>query len=301
MLTTNQIKSFVEANPKLVTVKQSKSHPELRVVKYTRKVFYDNLWTPELEEMRGLVVDQDWEPVVIPFKKIYNRHERGTDFERDTPVVAIRKVNGFMAAVTATEKYGVLVSTTGSLDSDYVDMAKAKLPLAFIEKISSEGNGIGVTYLFEIVHEDDPHVIKEHPGAWLLGIRDHETGRLSIRPHNTYWTHGLHFPEITCWDRFGDLVKHAKEVQHEGYVVYNYDLNPKALKLKSPHYLMTKFFGRKSPEKLEHILTSQNTMAHVEEEFFPLVNHLKENKDMFILLDEQSRFNYIKEFLRNGT
>lgn len=298
MITPQQIKAFVEANPTLVTVKQSKNYPELRVVKYHNRVFYGDLWTPELEEMRGLVIDQDWNPVVVPFKKIYNRHERGTDFDRDTPVVAVRKVNGFMAAVTYTGKYGVLVSTTGSLDSDYVQFAKDKIPQEFIQRLDLEKPN-GCTYLFEIVHEQDPHVIKEHTGAWFLGCRDHLTGHLAYRPHNSYWTHGLHFPEVTCWDRFGDLVKHAKEVQHEGFVVYNYERQ--ALKLKSPHYLITKFFGRKSDDKLNHILTSNNTLAHVEEEFFPLVNHLREVKDSFITLDEQGRFNYIKEFLRNGT
>lgn len=298
MLTPGQIKTFVEANPTLVTVKQSKNYPELRVVKYSNRVFYDNLWTPELEEMRGLVIDQYWNPVVVPFKKIYNQHERGTDFYCDAHVVAVRKVNGFMAAATYTDEYGVLVSTTGSLDSNYVQFAKDKIPEEFIQRLELE-RPTGLTYLFEIVHEQDPHIIKENPGAWLLGCREHRSGYLSYRPHNAYGTCGLNFPEVTYWNRFKDLVKHVKEVQHEGFVVYND--KRQALKLKSPHYLITKFFGRKSEDKLNHILTSHNTLAHVEEEFFPLVNHLREVKDSFIALDEQGRFRYIEEFLRNGT
>ena len=51
------IRRFVSENPDLVTYRQSKSHPDLYVLKYKKKVFFDNLWNNELEYCRGTVVD----------------------------------------------------------------------------------------------------------------------------------------------------------------------------------------------------------------------------------------------------
>ena len=67
MIDIKKIREFVENNPGLVTRKESIRYPGLFVLKYKRKVFYDNLWTPELQELRGLVVDEDWNIVVHPF------------------------------------------------------------------------------------------------------------------------------------------------------------------------------------------------------------------------------------------
>jgi hypothetical protein len=291
MLDTQKLKSFALSHPELVSIKPSSRYPGLSVVKYKPTVFFKNLWTPELEEMRGLVVDQDWNVVVLPFKKIYNRMERGFDIPRDEIVVAMRKVNGFMAAVTNTKDHGLLVSTTGSLDSDYVDFAKE---IIGPEKPEFDELPYGVTFLYEVVHPSDPHVVPELKGAYLLGARLHETGALLLPESGHY---GINVPEmITC--HYGDLVAHLPRVTHEGYVVYGSGNTERALKLKSPHYLVTKFFGRKTEQKLQDILT-RDQAPNLEEEFFPLFYYLKRNKDAFLSMNEQERFNYVKDFL-NG-
>ena len=64
--------NFIEANPQLVQVRQSVRYPKLSVIKYKKRVFYDNLWNDILEECRGLVVDADFNIVSRPFTKIYN-------------------------------------------------------------------------------------------------------------------------------------------------------------------------------------------------------------------------------------
>ena len=110
-------------------------------------------WNDILEECRGLVVDADYNTIVHPFTKIYNRGERGTDVDRDDMVTIVRKVNGFMAAVTVVNGE-VVVSTTGSLDSDFVQYAKDKL--GDLEQFKLQGR---YTYIFEIAHEEDPHII----------------------------------------------------------------------------------------------------------------------------------------------
>ena len=151
-------------------MKQSKSFPGLFVLKYKRKVFFDNLWTPELELCRGLVIDKDFNVVVHPFRKIFNYMENGTAFDRDAEVVYTRKVNGFLGCVTNTEKYGTLYSTTGTLDSDYAKMIEKHL------KGQVEHLPTGITYCFEICDESDPHIIQEDVGAYLIGAINVSSG-----------------------------------------------------------------------------------------------------------------------------
>ena len=49
----------------------------LSVLKYSRKVFYDNLWNKDkrLLDCRGMVVDSDDNIVVWPFTKVFNLYE----------------------------------------------------------------------------------------------------------------------------------------------------------------------------------------------------------------------------------
>ena len=122
---TEDLKQFIKDNPTLVRMSESKSHPGLFVLKYKNKVFYDRLWCKILEECRGTVIDKDFNIIARPFQKIYNY-----GWEKDAPVLApetlvtaYQKVNGFMVAVSLYEGKP-LVSTTGSLDSDYAKIGE---------------------------------------------------------------------------------------------------------------------------------------------------------------------------------
>lgn len=298
MITDLQLKEFCEKNPNLVTRKESKNYPGLFVIKYKNKVFYDNLWTPELCEFRGLVVDNDWNVVVRPFTKVFNRHERGTDINRDAMVTAVRKVNGFMAAVTNHEKHGLIVSTTGSLDSDFVGMAKEMLPEHVVPLV-------GYTYLFEICHPQDPHIVEEKLGAYLIGARNVSTGiMMSERELDEIalnsGTKDVYRPE---WKfcRFSDIVQETKTCKHEGFMVYSMSqLNDNvSLKIKSPYYLTKKFFARVNSKKLSAEWLVQNKV-NFDEEYYPLIDNISSNLLEFTNMNEEQRKTYIQDFLKNG-
>jgi len=290
-----KIREFVEANPKLVSIKPSVRYPELYVVKYKRKVFYDNLWTPELMETRGLVVDKNWNVVVHPFTKIFNRGENGMDIHRDESVVAVRKVNGFMACLTRY-KADNIISTTGSLDSDFVKLAEKH-----IQKLNIH---IGYSYIFEICDPLDPHIIPERPGAYLIGMRNLGNGKMmsedfldNERPKLTNWIHG---PAVLRPDwivaPFGKVVEMAQRSLQEGYVVYG-QKSGKVLKLKSPYYLFTKFMARKDTGRLVEMLGKPETLKKtVDEEFYPLVDLLCKVRDTFAGLNERERIQYIRNY-----
>ena len=98
-----ELQSFVMNNPKLVTMKPCGGYPGLFILKYTRKVFYDSLWTDQLENCRGTIVNSNFDVVSRPFQKIYNYgiEDRAPVLSDDTRVVAFRKVNGFLTAIRA--------------------------------------------------------------------------------------------------------------------------------------------------------------------------------------------------------
>lgn len=306
MFTIAQLKAFVEANPKLVTRRESVTYPGLFVLKYTRKVFYDNLWDADgiLNECRGMVVDKDYIPVIVPFTKIYNRGENDTDIPLDEEVVVVEKINGFMATATWTKQYGVVVSTTGSLDSDFVKLAKKWLEPSIIPYIA-KFEIPQWTYIFEICDLTDPHIIKELPGPVLIGLSSLSGFRLNRPDEFNKVNRGEEWLD-DCALRMGvrrpshfrlkfeKVVEAVKMDIKEGYVVYG---NTTTLKMKSSFYLIKKLFARKKNEYLsvDWLIGCKHT---IDEEYYPLVDKIIEDKEFFMLLDEQQKLKYIEDFLR---
>lgn len=290
----DKLREYVLNNPQLVSMKPSKTYQGLSVVKYKNKCFYDNIWNKYLEACRGLVVDEDFNIVINPFKKIYNYgiESRAPRIAGDTEVLAVRKINGFMAAVSIY-KGELIVSTTGSLDSDY-----AKLARKWIETIDSRFFDDKSTILFEIVDKSDPHIIPETEGIYVLGYRNNILN--SPISHLSWFVdeserslYGAHYPEqfVTI---LNDLREKVKTVKHEGYV--GYTKNGDSFKIKSPYYLVSKLFARK--KNLE-VFFKKNVKEIIAEEYYLLADHIKSNMDYFSSLDEQARLNYIRDYLEN--
>jgi hypothetical protein len=265
---------------KLVIKKEFDFHGEpLYLYKYHNRVFYDNLWRTDerLLEARGIILNADGEVVQRPFKKVFNYGENGMKVHRDKIVRLDKKYNGFMAAATMY-KGNFLVSTTGSMTSKFVDMAKEYIsPLTFKE---------GYTSLFEVCHEDDPHIVHEYAGAYLLATRDIETGE-------------LYFIEKrgALYMDFSGALERLKSTTYEGFMVIDPDTGEHLCKLKSPHYLSKKFLMR-GQSKIFH----PNVFEIVDEEFYPIVTDLREKftKESWNNLDEQERRVYIEAYFNQN-
>lgn len=304
----DDLKHYIENNPKLVTMRESTTYPGLFVLKYKRNVFYDGLWNEYLEECRGTVVDKDFNIVSYPFTKIYNFgvEKHAPIINDDQLVTAYRKVNGFMVSLSYHNN-DIVVSTTGSLDSEYVQYAKEMMLTHatwehwrkyFALPIVSE-----FTHLFECVHPNDPHIIPEKQGMYLLGFRrnlwtdkvnhfdDSESTTLSEVAKKLNCFHAEH-----CVTSMGEVKMMAKQCKHEGFVIYTPD--GRSTKIKSPYYLFSKFVARKSSEKLSNILENkENYKTIVEEEYYPIMEHLLKNKDIILPMDEQQRLEYIRNYM----
>ena len=294
------LKSFVEQNPKLVKMAESSTWPGLFVLKYSKRVFYDSLWCPELEHCRGTIIDADFNLVSYPFQKIYNYQieSRAPVLADDVEVTAFRKVNGFMAAVTV-HNGELLVSTTGSTDSPYVDMAREMMithaPLADWLIVLNSEEHYDLTFMFECVHPADPHIIPEKPGMYLLGYREKAWG--SQVGYNVSILHDLR-SMLNCYMpeyhqvTMADVKVMAKECRHEGYVAYTQD--GQAFKIKSPHYLTSKWVAR-NPRTDK--LMSPQFREQIDEEYYDLLSAIQQNIVAYTALDEQARLAWVRNYL----
>ena len=292
-IVNQDMKRFVENNPNLVTRKET-SYPGVYLLKYKRSVFYNNLWNEYLEECRGTLVDEDYNLISRPFTKIYNYgvEKRAPELIPSTTITAVRKVNGFMVAVTWYND-DILVSTTGSTDSDYVKMALELIDRSKYRDVCK--NWKGYTFMFECVHPNDPHIIPENIGMYLLGFRQN------------YWNSNLVYAkdelsllagQFGCFEveqyhvKLVTLLKIIKNVKHEGFVIYTG--NGFCAKIKSPYYLVKKFVARNpNTDKL----MDKNVKQKVEEEYYPLIDHIQYKIEEFTGLSEQDRLAWVRNFL----
>lgn len=294
-----ELKEFVMNNPKLVTMRESTRYPGLFVLKYAKRVFYDALWNDYLEECRGTVIDRDFNVIVRPFTKIYNHgvEDRSPVFKPNDVVMAYDKVNGFMASVT-TYKGELLVSTTGSLDSDFAKMAEEMiLDTADVFVIKHFCQNGKVTLLFEVVHPSDPHIIPEQAGLYYLGYRINDW--YSDMRHMAYETIACDLIRKARWMKVipvpsysvttvAELEEQMKTSTREGVVFYH--LDGRAAKIKTKYYLTQKLLARKRD------ITSLN-MEIVDEEYYPLISAARAEGERFTNLDEQARLVWCRNYL----
>lgn len=302
----SELRNFVEQNPTLVTMRESERYPGLFVLKYKKKVFFDSLWNDYLEECRGTVVDKDFNPIIRPFTKIYNYgiEDRAPKFAPTDTVMAYDKVNGFMCAVTVYNGE-LIVSTTGSLDSDFVKMAEDMIhKTADVEQIKKTCSDGLYTLMFEVCHSDDPHIIPEQEGLYLIGARinnwDPDIGsmlymaredcakalimaanRMKVNPVPSY--------SVTT---VADLEKAMLTSRREGVVFYHAD--GRAAKIKTKYYLAQKFVARNP--NTDKLLT-QKAYEILDEEYYPLLNEIRAKIGEFTALDEQARLAWCRDYL----
>lgn len=295
-----ELKTFVECNPKLVQRKESKRWPGLYVLKYKKDVFYDNLWhlNDALLDCRGLVVDENYNVVVQPFRKVFNYQENGTVIDLNEECDVVRKVNGFLGVATydSSISHGLIYSTTGSLDSDFVDLIEKHVHKYLLE-ILDWCDGDKATFLFEICDSSDPHIIPEEEGAWLIGCNMYDKGWMCEYELDAMADlFGCKRPEHLMVSKFKHVLEMSETAKHEGFMVEGMASGTK-LKLKTPYYLTSKFFARASEKKMTQIISSPQAREEIDEEYYPLIDYVQQQYEQYKELDEQAKLAFIREFL----
>lgn len=269
----------------------------LRVRKYTKDVFYDNLWNedPILLESRGHVLDDNDRLVARPFKKVFNYKENDTTCDLDKIVCVVDKINGFMFHVTYDIEHGFINGTTGSLSSSFVELGLAnfnrwsvnRIPMMDIMKGFDDR---AITYIFEIKdNANDPHIIDdESDGVYLLGARFVDTGELlsqsvldsiakQLNAKRPNW-------KVTTFEK---ALEEVQSVQHEGFMIYDVDTLEAILKLKSPYYISKKFLMRRHPTAIYN----DDYKTQYDEEYYPIITKVRElyTLDKWTIMSEQEK------------
>ena len=296
----DQLKKFVEENPRLVSMRPAGTG--ISVLKYKKTVFYNNLWNDFLEECRGTIVDADFNVVSRPFTKIYNYgvEAKAPVLSGHTPLTAYRKVNGFMIAMS-WHNNDILVSTTGSTDSPFVDLAKEMMltHMSWADWQMALLGGQGFTYMFECVHPTDPHIVPEKPGMYFLGWRAN-TWESTVVGYGSdigaVWTEYaqdvLHcYSTETMNVTVNELIALSKTVKHEGFVAYTED--GQSFKIKSPYYLTSKWVARNPrTDKLTDL--TRDIKHNIDEEYYNLIDAIRLNIVEYTAMTEQSRLSWVR-------
>jgi hypothetical protein len=295
----DELKEYV-ATSNLVNMKEAGDG--IYVLKYKKKVFYDNLWNEYIAECRGSIVDKDFNLVSYPFTKIYNYgiEKEAPVLADDTEVLAYRKVNGFMVAITWYNG-DVLVSTTGSTDSPYVDLAKEMMlthgSLADWRIAFCDDELDGMTVMFECVHPSDPHIVPEKAGMYVLGYRENEFGsKVGHDPcvlQDLALLFNCHKPESVTTS-MAALKNLAKECKHEGFVFYTNE--GVSAKIKSPYYLTSKWVAR-NPRTDKLVDLNKDIKHQLDEEYYPLVDAIRANIVEYTAMDEQARLEWVRNYM----
>lgn len=295
----DELKEYV-ATSNLVNMKEAGDG--IYVLKYKKKVFYDNLWNEYIAECRGSIVDKDFNLVSYPFTKIYNYgiEKEAPVLADDVEVLAFRKVNGFMVAMT-WHNGDVLVSTTGSTDSDYVNYAKEMMLTHMCwedwQMAFAKDDMRGLTVMFECVHPGDPHIVPEKAGMYVLGYRENEFGsKVGHDPcvlQDLALLFNCHKPESVTAS-MAAVKNLAKECKHEGFVFYTED--GVSAKIKSPYYLTSKWVAR-NPRTDKLVDLKKDIKHQLDEEYYPLVDAIRANIVEYTAMDEQARLEWVRNYL----
>ena len=305
----NSFYELMKADKKLIDVKTNKDG--LSIFKYSKKVFYDNLWnsSPVLAKARGIVLDPYGDIVQHPFDKTFNYKENnaGMDIPLEENVVVVGKVNGFLGCITLNPvSNDLLITTSGSFESDYVEYIKDYLKTGKYGIIRNYLKNNNVTLMFEVVHPKDPHIIKydeNEQGLWLIGARGKNIDDLPVVEKELDTIAKLIGVKRPLFDivKFGEILKTCADdyCQMEGYMIRkNNETQDVICKIKSKYYLTIKFLGRMGDNNLKMMYKNPAVFKmKVDEEMYGLIDLIIETKTLveMIAMSNDEKVKYVRD------
>lgn len=210
------------------------SHPylDLRILNYTEKAQYEQLWNPVTTQCRGLIVNSENKVIARPFDKFMNYGQNQADkLLMDYPIVATDKMDGSLGILWDYE--GVQgIATRGSFTSEQAIHATLVWQAKYGFSVAPEW-----TYLFEIVYPTNRIVLNygEMDELVLLGVRDIEEGSVLLPKDVVTWrgprAATYHYKTLR------EALEAPPRLNAEGYVVYFPDLDYR-IKIKQEDYII---------------------------------------------------------------
>jgi hypothetical protein len=275
-----------------------KSYPNgLSIYKYHKRVFWDNLWHTDkrLLDARGMVLDEEGNKVIWPFTKVFNYQENGTTLPLDKEVIAVRKVNGYLACARWWNGE-LIVSTTGTLDSQYAKWAREILQSGDSDLFRTFPNA---TFMFEICLPEDPHVVEENTGAYLIGVRSMTSGRMWSEYSLDEVADGEFMRPVWGVTVFENILRFKRTCDVEGWMIRDVKTGEILMKVKSNYYLSKKALMRMSDKRVDILFDNPSLIKEsLDEEFWGVAEFItqKFSKKEWKEMNDQERRKVIEEY-----
>ncbi len=213
---------------------------DLFIYNYTNQVIYDNAYTEEILQYRGIITDKEGNIVARPFPKFFNLQE----YDGDLPLEDFEvfdKLDGSLGILYFDISHPFYegghpyIATRGSFASGQAQVATTMLYSTYKDSIPLLNKAY--TYLFEIIYPENRIVVNygDESSLTLLAVIDTASG--DELPLNTF-AH-LGFPLVKRYDglkerKFYDLLL-LNESNKEGFVI-RYE-NGLRIKIKFQDYV----------------------------------------------------------------
>jgi predicted kinase len=288
-----------------------KENGPMILYKYSKQVFFNNLWSKDklLLKARGIVLDISGTIIQHPFDKVFNYRENNTglDIEDNKSVIAVEKMNGFLGNIGFNPfDKKLLVTTTGSFDSDFVGYINDFISKELQSKLMKFFSKRKITLSFEVIHPKDPHIIEYNEkdyGLWLIGARELNEDSLSLTEEELDLIAEEFNFKRPKWFRikYGELKEKVLNSKLEGYMVREDNKDQLTLlKFKTPFYLVTKFLGRLSDKKIKFMFSNKKAFKkNLDEEFYEIVDIITESMEVenFLLMTNEDRIIFVRRLI----
>jgi RNA ligase len=190
---------------------------DLYILNYSKTCGIDQMWNDVTEKCRGLIVDAVGNIRSLPFKKFYNYEEiQDKTVIPDLPFKVYEKMDGSLG-ISYWIGNTMFIATRGSFNSDQAQIGTAILHAKGWDVLDKLDKNL--TYLFEIITQEDPKVVNygELEEIILLAVIDTNTGKeLNIDDFRDLFETVKEYKDITSWKTLRDDIDGTNR---EGFVI----------------------------------------------------------------------------------
>lgn len=205
---------------------------DLYILNYSKMCTIDQMWNDVTEKCRGLIVDAVGNIRSFPFRKFYNYEEiQDKSIIPNLPFKAYEKMDGSLG-ISYWIGNTMFLATRGSFNSNQAQIGTAILHARGWDVLNQLDKNL--TYLFEIITQEDPKVVNygELEEIILLAVIDTNTGKeLNIDDFDHLFRPVPEYRDVKEWRNLRDRIDGANR---EGFVI-KFD-NGFRLKLKYQEY-----------------------------------------------------------------
>lgn len=274
----------------LITLRTN-SDNSLFIANYTPKVQFEKLWTEEIMQCRGLIVDKNGKIIARPFRKLFNIEEWKPEDLPNEPFDVYEKLDGSLG-ILYFHNDEPKIATRGSFDSEQAIRATKMLQEQYSEFKFNRQH----TYLFEIIYPENRIVVDygKEERLVLLAVFVTEIGsELDLQYFN--------FPDkVVRYDGVKDLsTLRDREVDNkEGFVVRfrsGLRVKMKYAEYVRLHRIITQVSNKSIWEYLRTGQSLDEIIERVPDEFYEWVKKTRDELIVkFCQIDKAARLQFLQ-------